>query len=204
MSQVGHSTVHTWERLSFCSGVLVVLPTKWHKSLWWERETEAEPKQWRSRTSIRATSHMSRHNVAHAEIYRPKGARPCIVSICSIFERGFKWESGESHYRQWWLSHRCRMRKTTGVRLKLIEFAPDMKRDGGGDEDSDYNLTWLDHGRRCFLFMLEMFSSINYTYMIWEARKPCRQTGTLNLFLFVRYALGTTPQKRVSRTAVSA
>lgn len=100
------------------------------------------------------------------------------------------------------------MRKTTGVRLKLIEFAPDMKRDGvgDGDGDSDYNLTWLDHGRRCFLFMLEMFSSINYAYtrMIWEERKPCRKTGTLNLFLFVRNALGTTPQKRVSRTAVSA
>lgn len=111
---------------------------------------------------------------------------------------------GESQYRQWWLSHRCRMRKTTGVRLKLIEFAPDMKRDGVGDGDSDYNLTWLDHGRRCFLFMLEMFSSINYAYMIWEERKPCRKTGTLNLFLFVRNALGTTPQKRVSRTAVSA
>lgn len=35
-----------------------------------------------------------------------------------------------------------------------------------------------------------------YSYMIWEERKPCRKTGTLNLFLFVRNALGTTPQKK--------
>lgn len=89
------------------------------------------------------------------------------------------------------------MRKTTGVRLKLIEFAPDMKRD---DAASDYNLTWLDwtmdHGRRFFLFMLEMFSSINYAYMymIWEESVVSASSKNRNIkFIFISEE--TTPAK---------
>lgn len=122
-------------------------------------------------------------------------ARACI---CSIFERG----SNRIEWNGWIYSptihrHQCRMRKTTGVRLKLIEFAPDMKRD---DAASDYNLTWLDwtmdHGRRFFLFMLEMFSSINYAYMymIWEESVVSASSKNRNIkFIFISEE--TTPAK---------